>query len=169
MRKSSHIASLRQALLVAAVTTPVLAAELPSREAPITGPLQPGEASTAVVIGAGVEAWQSSSVRIELGATYRISANGTWQIGGLCNATGPDGLNPYTLLCLDGPGNPIPDVSHSALIGRVGHEGGPFAVGALRELSATEDGTLYLMVNDTRGWFFDNTGQVNVRVERRGP
>ena len=90
MRTSSHLASLRWALLATALAAPTAGAELPSREAPVTEPLQPGSVSTAMVIGAGVEAWQSSGVRIEIGATYRISAQGRWQIGGLCNPTGPD-------------------------------------------------------------------------------
>ena len=59
-------------------------------------------------------------------------------------------------------------MSHAALIGRIGHDGPPFAVRSSKELTADRSGYLYLMVNDHPAWFGDNPGSVTARVRMLG-
>lgn len=111
-----------------------------------------------------VNQWQSTGVRLQQGATYLVYAEGTWQLGPLCASTGPDGGGMYTLTCWDLGGKTIEGFTHSALIGRIGHDGPPFAVRSSLELTADRTGYLYLMANEHPSFFFDNTGSVTAKV-----
>lgn len=106
--------------------------------------------------------WRSSGVLLEQGNQYLINASGQWLLGALCNPTGPDGISPYTIACWDVGVKTVQDVSHSSLIGKIGHDGVPFYIGAVKDLQPIETGILYFMVNDHPDWFFDNSGSVQV-------
>ena len=113
---------------------------------------------------AKAEEWRNSGVVVEKGGRYLIKASGRWRPGGLCNWTGPDGITPYTPLCLDLGGQTVRGYSHSALIAKIGDQGEPFGVGNEFELLAKEGGVLYFRMNDTPGFFWDNEGHVDVRI-----
>lgn len=108
--------------------------------------------------------WQSSGVTVEPGRRYALQAAGQWQVGPLCQPTGPDGKTPYTLTCWDLGGQLVSGVSHSALIAKVGQTGKPFATGDSMLLSPQETGVLYFMANDIEPWFGDNTGALRVEI-----
>ena len=118
-------------------------------------------------VHAHIDQWQSSGVFLEQGNRYLVTADGQWQIGGLCNPTGPDGVSPYTVACWDGGPltRVVPDATHAALIAKTGRSGKAYAVGHMQEFTAKSSGILYFMINDAPGWFADNTGTLDIRIK----
>ncbi len=143
-----------------------LAFEFPFTEATEVTTLDSLDKQHSAQVNASDKFWRSAGIRLEAGHSYLISAEGTWQVGGLCNPTGPDGISPYTLACWDlGPATrTVGPATHSSLIGKIGHGGEPFAVGNAREITPLEPGILYLMVNDHPDFFWDNSGHVTAKV-----
>lgn len=102
--------------------------------------------------------WQSSGVRINRGDRVAIEAQGEWF---------------YTPDEYHGPAGhpvflapsfyPVPHRSGGVLIGRVGEEGEPFAVGEGISFHALEQGILYLRINDDS--LSDNDGWVAVQID----
>jgi len=101
--------------------------------------------------------WQSTGVRIDQGDRIEIEAEGEWL---------------YTPDEFHGPGGhptfpapsfyPVSSGSGGALIGRIGETGGRFVVGERVNMQATQNGTLYLRINDDI--LSDNDGWVAVRI-----
>jgi len=123
-----------------------------------------GDVSPPAEVRSNLDQWQSTGVRLERGATYLVYAEGSWQLAPTCPRTGPDGSGLYSVVCWDVGGRTVEGVTHAALIGRIGHDGPPFAVQSSKELTADRGGYLYLMVNDHPAWFGDNSGSVTARV-----
>jgi len=123
-----------------------------------------GDVSPPATVRPELNQWQSTGVRLQQGATYLVYAEGAWRLGPLCAGTGPDGGGMYTLTCWDLGGKTVEGITHSALIGRIGHDGPPFAVRSSLELTADRNGYLYLMANEHPSFFFDNTGSVTAKV-----
>lgn len=95
------------------------------------------------------EEWRNSGVIVEKGKTYAISAKGRWKVGPACKWTGPDGLEFFTLLCW-GITRPIVEGwSIGALIGKIGENGVPFAIGNELNMVPQETGALYYRINKT--------------------
>jgi uncharacterized caspase-like protein len=117
---------------------------------------------------AQAEEWKNSGAIVEKGKRYTINARGRWLPGGLCNWTGPDGIGAYTILCWDVGMGIVKGWSISALIGKIGEDGVPFAIGNELDLSPQETGNLYLRINDTPGYCGDNSGHVDVDVVLAG-
>ncbi len=93
-------------------------------------------------VAADIAAWQSSGALLRKGETYRITATGRWSLGPICGTTGPDGIGNAAICgAIYVPG------SGSLLVGKIGEDGEPFAVGSSREFTATEDGLLFFNVN----------------------
>jgi uncharacterized caspase-like protein len=112
------------------------------------------------------ERWQSSGVVLREGRNYRIEASGEWKAGTLCNRSGPDGKDVYTVLCFPNPLD-VPVVrgfSFGTLIAKIGQDGPPFAVGSGLEFEASRDGLLYMRINEGPGWLWDNSGQVTALI-----
>ena len=63
------------------------------------------------------------------------------------------------------PEAPVPNAPAGALIGRIGEDGDPFAIGNLPAVQMPGDGLLYLSVND--GERSDNSGQFVVLIDPR--
>ena len=72
-------------------------------------------------------------------------------------------------MCWDIGGKTITTSTHAALIGRIGHEGPTFLVGANLDVRAQHSVPLYLMANDHPDWFADNNGAVSAQVRLLGP
>lgn len=105
--------------------------------------------------------WQDSGVILQTGDDFFIDAKGTWS-GGLGWESGPRGAV--------GPdiGKIYPaEPAATALIGKIG-SGSPFTVGDQYLGKASQDGNLFLRMNDPTTW--DNSGQlaVDIYVQKKG-
>ena len=123
-------------------------------------------AQGATVTVAADRGWQNSGLRLEAGATYRLTAAGRYQVAGKpqiwwCEPNGvsiryyqgqPLGL----LLGAIRPDGPLKKGS-SALL----H---PTPVGLGAALAPDRAGTLFLKINDSAGELGDNKGELKVRV-----
>jgi uncharacterized caspase-like protein len=111
--------------------------------------------------------WQDSGISVTKGTRYSITADGKWRAGVILPWVGPDKGGPDVLANIFFP-PPVRDASATALIAKIGKEGEPFAVGTKFELLATATGRLYLRMNDSPGFTFDNDGEVDVTVALAG-
>jgi hypothetical protein len=118
---------------------------------------------TKTKVLAQAEEWRNSGVVVEKGKHYEIKAKGRWTAGSFCSWSGPDGAGASNALCIP-IGLQVKGWSQGALIGKIGHEGTPFAVGNELSLEPEQDGVLYFRMNDQDGLFGDNEGYVNVDV-----
>jgi hypothetical protein len=107
--------------------------------------------------------WQSSGIALEKGRTYRITAEGQYQI-----ATEVENGDVHPWPCEPGGvtlqyhnGQPL-----GILLGAIDSSlDKPFAIGLEKTLSPSESGTLYLRVNDSAGHLADNRGKLTVTIE----
>ena len=106
---------------------------------------------------ADADEWKNSGVTVKKGMKYKISATGRWSLGPICGTTGPDGIG-NSAIC----GGVFVPGSGSLLVGKIGDQGRPFAIGSGMELTAPEDGILYFSVNGGIKLFC--SGHVNVNV-----
>jgi len=130
------------------------------------GQLDTPETATRVLAAAAE--WRNSGVIVKKGAKYKISASGKWSAGALCGATGPDGVG-ASYMCTGATATLIGIESASLLLGKIGEQGEPFAVGNGLELLADEDGILYFRINDTPMMMSDNSGSMNVTIALKNP
>jgi hypothetical protein len=93
-------------------------------------------------VAANADDWKNSGAVLKKGMQYKISATGSWSLGPICGFTGPDGIG-NSSVC----GGEYVKGSGSLLVGKVGEEGEPFAVGNGIDLTVGEDGVLFFRVN----------------------
>jgi len=105
--------------------------------------------------------WQDSGIMLQTGDDFFIDAKGTWS-GGLGWESGPRGAIGPDIGRIY-PGEP----AATALIGKIG-SGSPFTVGDQYLGKASQDGNLFLRINDPTTW--DNSGQlaVDIYVQTKG-
>ncbi|MGV8057904.1 MAG: caspase domain-containing protein [Smithellaceae bacterium] len=106
-------------------------------------------------VAADADEWKNSGMVLKKGTKYKISAAGRWSLGPICGITGPDGYG-NSAIC----GGVYVPGSGSLLVGRIGEEGNPFAIGKGIELTSPEDGVLFFSVNGGLKIFC--SGYVNV-------
>ena len=160
----SNIPLLRScAALAAAVLLPVLLnscvgiSEAASGQAVRLG--GSNRTSTVTVLGKA-ETWRNAGVIVQPGSTYEIIATGQWRAAGWPFPWGtPDGTMPPLPRI---GASIVPGLDYIALVGKVGANGTPFAVGSRHTLTPSTTGTLYFRSNDTPGCCGDNEGQVTV-------
>lgn len=114
-------------------------------------PLSAGGSLDAKVRAAG--GWQASGLRVERGAAYEVSADGTWRTAKAGRPVDADG---------DGDG-------HGRLVGAVFHDytlGEEMPLGTKRSFVATADGQLFLRCADEWTGLADNDGHVTVKLRR---
>lgn len=130
---------------------------------------EPGAEAVTAALPAKSE-WTSAGVRLRKGVKYRISASGEWHMGGFCARSGPSGVGSNTPLCFSFiPPFILPQYQIGTLLGKIGQDGRPFAVGESLEFEAERDGTLYLRSNDPKGLTNDNSGTVTAKVALAAP
>jgi hypothetical protein len=122
---------------------------------------------TVKVLGNAGE-WRNSGVKLKKDVKYKISAVGLWSAGPGSGWTGPDGLGVSALVC-HGIGTYMGSGCTSLLIGKIGEDGQPFAVGNGLELTAERDDILFFRINDTPMFTGDNSGFVNVTTALVNP
>ncbi len=111
---------------------------------------------------ADADEWLNSGVLLKKGMKYKISASGRWSLGPICGTTGPDGIG-NSPVC----GGVYVAGSGSLLVGRIGEEGEPFAVGRGVEFTAGADGVLFFKVNGGLKIFC--SGHVTVKTVALSP
>ena len=134
--------------------------ETPPAVASSSGGVSPAPAGTVAV--SAKQGWTDTGITVRRGETYTFTTSGEVAIrGDDANAkAGPDGK----------PGErsqkyPVPVALGGALIGRIG-DNRPFLIGTTsRPLPMTFNGRLFLGINDEA--FDDNSGQFNVKIEKR--
>lgn len=96
---------------------------------------------TAKVL-ADEDEWKNSGMMLKKGMKYKISTSGRWSLWPICGTIGPDGFG-------NSPNRGSVYVPESVLllVGKIGEDGEPFAVGKGINLTATEDGILFFKVN----------------------
>jgi glucose dehydrogenase len=129
--------------------------------------------------------WQGTGVIIELppgggqGNTYEIidTQQNQWTANPVRGFYFGDG-DPHPIV--SGPGNPLPGENEGLLVGKLGFEGHPFAIGLRHVINSTfllePGGELFLIINDelnpkpgTGQGFADNEGSLNVLINTYAP
>jgi hypothetical protein len=125
-------------------------------------PLKAGAADVRVAADRG---WQSS-VRLEAGHTYRLTASGRYQLA----------KEPQPWMCE--PGGVTVEYYHGQPLGvllaavrsdranpaKISPLIKPIVIGLTNELQVGESGTLYLRINDSAGKLADNSGSLRVKI-----
>jgi hypothetical protein len=107
------------------------------------------------------QAWTSTGVVVKKDQSLSFNANGEVQLSGDAN----DVATPFgSKSGRKAPNSPLPNVLAGALIGRVGANGQPFAIGSGVTIKMPADGQLFLGVNDDG--FDDNRGEFRVDIGR---
>jgi tetratricopeptide (TPR) repeat protein len=114
-----------------------------------------------IIVEAAREEWLSTSIRIEVGNSFRIEAAGLWSHGYDCCGPNPYDANGYDDK-LD-PSATLPGERVGALIGKIG-DCSPFLIGASRTVVASCAGVLLLSMNDVAGYYADNDGSLKVSI-----
>ncbi|MBL4614625.1 MAG: hypothetical protein JKY27_07115, partial [Magnetovibrio sp.] len=131
--------------------------------------LELGQSRSVEVLGIG--RWRDTGIEMRRDEVYRVATRGTWAAGPFCGDVDASGLPTEHLLCMKAifaQAFPIPQAKIMALVGKIGPDGTPFVIGATIGFIADRDGTLYLRSNDPNDFLWDNTGQINVAVQRYG-
>ncbi|MCA9473211.1 MAG: caspase family protein [Nitrospirales bacterium] len=124
--------------------------------------LDSAHAATQTVTVEANKAWQPSGVELQENSKVKILAMGKWSPWPALNIwSGPEG-NPKA-------GKEVPWITSSALMAKIGENGKPFEIGNEREFQATEQGLLYLAINDPFGYLSDNTGSLQVTIHTISP
>lgn len=137
---------------------------------PSNAPASTGDQSTnanlASASGSGIsvspkQAWTATGITVRKGETIRFNATGEIQLSGDAN----DVATPFGSKSGRKASNaPLPNVLAGALIGRIGANGQPFAIGSGVSVPMPEAGQLFLGVNDDG--FDDNRGEFRVDMVR---
>ena len=144
--------------------------ELGFRELPVTVDLASvATRQVQIAVYPEVDDWQSTGVTITRGASYAITAPGTWRMGPGCKITDATGEGMYGLLCLNLGGQPVQKRAHGALVGKIGQDELGFYVGPEFTFTAPRDGTLYLRSNDGSLAIGDNSGPLEVSIRQVEP
>lgn len=109
--------------------------------------------------GTGIDTGRS----VVAGGRYGFTATGSWCSGGIWNGGascgGPDGIRPASPL--EHP-LAVESAPLGSLLGRVGNW--TFLIGGQSSVTMEASGELYLLMNDVRGGYGDNSGSVQVQV-----
>ncbi|MES1199709.1 MAG: LecA/PA-IL family lectin [Pseudomonadota bacterium] len=127
----------------------------------------------SVVVPATQE-WAPTRVTVQAGGRLQINAtDGRWttvrqSVTAVARVATPtataDGFPERT-----SPQSLVPTANIAALIGKIGPNGTPFAVGSKYDGTAPADGELLLAINDQAGAFADNSGRVAVAITYTAP
>jgi hypothetical protein len=123
-------------------------------------PSTPGD--TAGITVQGTQQWTSAGVVVRRSEWLTVKATGEVRLSGDPNdiAT-PSGVRQQRF----DPRAPLPNVLAGALIGRIGN-GRPFGIGTDNRFQASDNGQLFLGINDSNT--SDNQGSFQVDIQRSG-
>lgn len=115
------------------------------------------ETHSEVVVPANVM-WVPTGVTAKTGDTLTFAATGRWSNAGP-PSKGPQGFDNYRH-----PGTIVESAALASLVGKIGKT--TFVIGARNGFVASEDGQVFLSINDTPGTFGDNQGEMRVTITR---
>ena len=105
--------------------------------------------------------WQNTGQFMENGDRVNITAHGSWSNAPEVNAwSGPEGSALWP--------PEVPGIPGGALMAKIGHAGKPFHIGTTKTFTAQDYGMLYLAMNDSFNWLFNNKGEVQAEIYREG-
>jgi hypothetical protein len=108
------------------------------------------------------QAWTATGISVKKDELLSFNANGEIQLSADVN----DVATPFgSKSGRKAPRSPLPNVLAGALIGRIGNNGQPFAIGSGVTIKMPGEGYLFLGVNDDG--FADNLGEFRVDIGRR--
>lgn len=132
----------------------------PSNAVATTGSLTPATGAGLVV--SAQQAWTPTGITVRKGETLTFNTTGEVQLSTDANDTAaPAGSKSQRFA----NGAPLPRALAGALIGRIGTNGQPFAVGNQVSIPMPEAGQLFLGVNDDD--VNDNRGEFRVEIGQR--
>ena len=120
---------------------------------------KPSTATAVYVKVPANRAWIPSGVFVKKGSRYRLSAEGTWSLGGKGAPAGMDAAgDPAAKAALGGypPG---------ALVAQIGASTETILIGRQLVFASPLDGEIFLSINDEFREFADNSGELVVRLE----
>jgi hypothetical protein len=109
--------------------------------------------------------WNDTGIDVMRGEVLRFSASGNWWDAHY--KAGPDGYDAPVWVRIFDRWRRCPDASWFELCGIIGRaSSAAFVIGSRREISMPADGRLYLFANDANGFYWNNTGVLEVTVGR---
>jgi hypothetical protein len=127
--------------------------------------LRPNQSAGAIEIPAR-KTWVGTGVELEAGATYLLTARGTW-IDWWRPATAAGYRSPNGFMKLAERRRRVPDSLWFALIGTLGRDmSTAFVIGEECQFIPRTSGELVCFANDVRGFYWNNRGKVDLFVGR---
>lgn len=120
-----------------------------------------GQGSDGAVSVSARQRWTPTGLTVQKGETIRFNTTGEVQLSPDPNDTAQAAGAASQRLA---PGAPMPRIFAGALIGRIGQNGQPFAIGNQTTVTMPETGQLFLGVNDDN--LADNQGEFRVEIQR---
>jgi hypothetical protein len=111
------------------------------------------------------EPWNDTKLDVAAGETMRVTANGTWFDAKY--SSGPDGYSaPWWLRIWDSLRR-CPEAGWFELTGEIDRgKGQTFPIGTRDTVTMPAHGRLYLYANDVSGFYWNNSGKLDVTIER---
>ncbi len=128
-----------------------------------------GQSRTISIYSTGL--WRNTGIKMHRGEVYRAATQGTWSAGGFCGPVTAAGLAVEHLACMKSIFSlnfPLPEGKIGALVGKIGANGKVFLIGSTEGFIADSDGILFMRMNDPDGFLWDNSGKIEVAVQRYG-
>lgn len=124
-----------------------------------------GQSSPLIPVSA-CNPWNDSGIDLAVGATYSFTATGQWKDASI--EWGPDGYESTPLLKLFERLRRVPDARYFKLIGTIGRSLDSVIVigSSLPDFAPTRPGRLYCFANDVRIMYWNNSGDVQLKITR---
>lgn len=127
-----------------------------------TGTANQADGSAGVTVSSKQQ-WTPTGITVRRGERVTFNATGEIQLGlDAGDAATAAGARSQRMA----PGAPLPRAAAGTLIGRIGENGAPFAIGTTRTIQMPAEGVLYLGINDDG--LNDNSGEFRVEIQRSG-
>lgn len=107
--------------------------------------------------------WTDTGLDLRAGQTVRLTATGTWT--DWTTPSGPDGYD-RPIMSIAKPLRRLRKAPWFALCGALDRRGDKaFLIGAEAQIIAPRDGRLFVFANDVPGFYFNNSGSIDLTVE----
>lgn len=120
-----------------------------------------GQTAGGAITVSARQQWTPTGINVQKGENVRFSTTGRIQLSADSNDVAESAGALSQRLA---PGSPLPRAFAGALIGRIGPNGQPFAIGNQASVQMPEAGQLFLGINDDN--VADNQGEFRVEVQR---
>lgn len=119
--------------------------------------------SSRTCIAAANRRWNDTGIDVAYGDVLHFSAIGNWFDASY--EASPDGYDAPVWLDILARLRRCPDANWFELCGVIGRVStGAFAIGSKSEISMPRNGRLYLFANDVKGFYWNNSGALQVTI-----